>query len=98
MCKINNLVGKKHDGGKVRMDLIPPEVLLSLGKVLTYGAEKYAPNNWQMVESDRYVAAFLRHYVAWRKGEKIDMESGLMHLEHMLANVSFLLYKEMNDE
>ena len=58
------------------------------------GAEKYADNNWQYVDNadDRYYAAILRHLVEWRKGSKIDSESGLNHLAHVMCNVLFLLW------
>ena len=85
--------GVKFDQNKLRMDLIPPEVIISLAKVLTYGAAKYEPNNWQHVDSNRYYASLQRHVLAWASGEDVDHESGLLHLEHALANVAFLLYK-----
>lgn len=82
----------KFDTGKPRYDLIPPSSMAGLAKVLTYGAKKYKPNNWKEVDSlDRYVAALYRHIEAWRQGEKVDSESGLLHLEHALTNVAFLL-------
>ena len=40
--------GRKDDGGKNRLDLIPPQVILALGQVMTYGAGKYGANNWQI--------------------------------------------------
>jgi len=82
----------KFDTGKPRYDLIPPSAMAGMAKVLTYGAKKYKPGNWKEVESlDRYVAALYRHLEAWRQGEKTDSESGLLHLEHALTNVAFLL-------
>jgi len=90
--------GKKFDGDKLRMDLIPPEVIEEIGKVLTYGAKKYGDNNWQNVEAYRYKAALMRHYINWCKGEECDDESGLKHLSHMLTNVAFLLWKEIHDK
>jgi len=33
--------GKKFDGDKPRMDLIPPEAMFALAEILTYGARKY---------------------------------------------------------
>ena len=33
--------GLKHDGGKLRMDLVPPEIIEAVGAVVTHGAEKY---------------------------------------------------------
>lgn len=94
---MENKPGMKYDGGKLRYDLVPVEVHEALAEVLTYGANKYADNNWQSVESDRYVAALFRHLNAWRKGEQVDEESGYHHLKHALTNVAFLLYKDLKD-
>ena len=81
----------KYDGGKLRLDLIPPETYEALGRVLTYGAEKYSVNSWQFVERERYVAALLRHFVEYMKDPmSVDEESGLKHIEHVLCNAMFL--------
>jgi len=89
------MLGDKHkfDGGKLRYDLLPVDAVESVVKVLTYGAEKYCDNGWKEVPNaiERYYAALLRHLVAWRKGEEIDLESGLKHLEHAACNIVFLL-------
>lgn len=90
--------GIKHDAGKLRMDLIPPSALEALAEVLTYGAQKYAPNSWQAVEPERYHAALLRHLCAWMRGEKVDVESGISHLRHVLCNAAFLVDQEGRPE
>lgn len=92
--------GVKLDTGKLRYDLIPPESLEGLAKILTFGAEKYTPNGWQTVPNakERYTAAAMRHFEAWRKGEKLDPESGLLHLHHALCNLVFLDYFDRNPE
>lgn len=82
----------KFDKGKLRYGLIPPQATKAIAEVLTYGAKKYKPNNWQLGEPDRYVDALYRHLEAWRAGEKLDPESGLSHLAHAITNISFLLY------
>ena len=84
--------GMKNDQEKNRLDLIEPEFIESVGQVLTFGAQKYEPNNWQKVEDaeNRYYAAAMRHLMSWRRGEKIDPESGLNHLDHVACNIMFL--------
>ena len=84
--------GKKDDGGKARMDLIPPEALFALAAVLGFGASKYAPRNWEKGMSwGRVFAALMRHMWAWWRGEKKDPETGFSHLWHALACISFLV-------
>lgn len=81
----------KADGGKNRMELIPTSAIISLGKVLTYGANKYEANSWKRVERERYVGAALRHLMAYIDNPTgRDEESGLLHIEHALCNMAFL--------
>jgi hypothetical protein len=70
--------------------------LASLVDVLTFGAQKYAPDNWRKVPEAhrRYFAAAQRHFWAWWMGEKVDPESGLPHLAHVLCCVFFILELE----
>lgn len=90
-------VGLKYDTGKLLFSLIPPETTRALAQVLTFGAQKYAPNNWQLIENgkDRYLDALFRHLDAYRSGEALDPESGLSHLSHALTNVAFLHYLDL---
>lgn len=92
--------GVKLDQGKIRLDLVPPELMEEVGKVLTFGAEKYTENGWQSVENpkNRYYAAAMRHLLAHKKGEKTDPESGLSHLSHAATNICFLLWFEVEEE
>lgn len=92
--------GIKYDEGKTRFDLVLPEFEEAVAKVLTLGAQKYGPNNWQTVDnaSERYYAALRRHINAWRKGNKKDAESGLSHLAHAAANIMFLMYEDSINE
>jgi len=88
--------GMKHDDGKLMWDLLPLDAVEQIVEIMTYGAKKYAPNNWQKVRSNRYYAALMRHLVAEYKGEDYDIESGFLHLAHAACNILFLLWKKMN--
>ena len=85
-------IGVKYDSDKLRYDLISPTVLEDLAKVLTFGARKYAPDNWKKVPEgkDRYYAAAMRHLQEIRKGNIIDDESGLPHTGHLMCCIMFL--------
>lgn len=88
--------GMKFDEEKLRYDLIPTVAEEELAKVLTYGARKYMPNSWQLLENfkNRYYAAARRHLTAYRDGEHLDPESGLSHLSHALTCLAFLVWEE----
>lgn len=85
--------GRKYDDTKGDMPaLIAPEFTEGIGKVLCYGAKKYAPGNWAKgMKYSRVMNALERHYIAWKKGEKHDPETGLSHLYHMACNLMFLV-------
>lgn len=84
--------GVKHDGGKPRLDLLPFDALEEVGKVLDYGAKKYAPHNWAKgMAWGRMLAACLRHLAAWARGVEVDPESGLHHLSHAACCALMLL-------
>ena len=84
--------GYKHDGGKPRLALVPPEIIEAVGAVMTHGAEKYGEGNYRKVEPARYRDALMRHICKWLKDPHgIDEDSGLPHLWHIACNVAFLL-------
>ena len=77
-------VAMKYDKEKPRLDLVDFEALEGLAQVLTFGAQKYAANNWRNgFEYSRLIAALLRHLGAIQRGEDIDPESGLPHIDHL---------------
>ncbi len=84
--------GRKDDAAKPRYDLLPPEFLEGTAAVLTYGAAKYAPRNWENgMAWGRVFAALMRHMWAWWRGQKFDPESGLPHLSHAACCIAFLM-------
>lgn len=89
-------VGTKHDHGKPILGAVPPHAELAVGRVLTFGSNKYARGNWDKVEDheNRYMDAALRHLNAYRRGELTDSESGESHLAHAACCILFMLDKQ----
>lgn len=83
----------KADTGKPRCDLVSPALIEAVGYVRGYGTDKYGdPDNWQSVESSRFMAALIRHLChCMRDLNSVDEESGLPHLWHVATNVNFLM-------
>ena len=89
------LEGRKDDQEKIRLDLMPPELLTAVGSVLTFGAKKYSDRNWEKgMKWGRVYAALQRHLLAWHSGEEKDPESGMSHLWHAGCCVAFLITYE----
>ena len=89
--------GKKHDGGKLRYDLVPVLAFEDMVKGLTYGTIKYDDNNWIQVPEGRkrYMAATFRHIQEYRKGNMFDEETGCHHLSCAMNNLSFIVEKDL---
>lgn len=84
--------GLKYDGDKLRYDLVPPEALEEIVKILTFGAQKYTDRNWEKgINYGRVYGALMRHLQAFWRGEDVDPESGLSHLSHAGCCLFFLL-------
>lgn len=83
----------KADAGKLRISLVPTEIIRAIARVREYGVNKYGKKeSWRDVEPERYRDAFLRHVLLWMEDPHgKDIESGLRHIEHIACNVAFLL-------
>ncbi len=82
-----------HRDKKNRLSLVPPLFIKILGWVFTYGAVKYADNNWMkgLKWSDVYEAS-LRHIMDFWDGMDLDDQSRLEHLAHAFWGLGILLY------
>ncbi len=91
----------KFDADKVQLELIPPEALYEIGKVLTFGAKKYDAHNWrQGMKWTRLIGACLRHIFSWLSPleSDTDPESGLNHLAHAGCCIVMLLSYQQGGE
>lgn len=86
-------VGVKYDGDKPDYSLLPFHALDEVVKTLTYGARKYSRDNWKKVPHfrRRYLAASLRHVMAYARGEVLDSESGYHHLSHAIVSLMYIV-------
>lgn len=86
-----NQQGNKADTGKSPCELLSPVAMLATADVLAVGAKKYAPNNWRKgLAWSRVIGAILRHLFAFMRGEDLDAETGLPHIDHLACEVMFL--------
>ena len=87
--------GKKFDEDKIRMELIPPELLTEVGKILTFGSKKYGDRNWEKgMDWGRVYGALQRHLNAYWSGQDKDEETGESHLAHAACCIAFLVTYE----
>lgn len=93
---IDLTVGLKFDGGKPTFHLMPDDAIAEIHKVLEFGAQKYAPRNWERgMAWCRLWNAALRHLWAWARREGTDPETGISHLAHAGCCILFLISYEL---
>lgn len=68
-------------------------VLGADARVHKHGADKYGVCNWRVdaIKASTYVGAIARHLSAWSRGEDLDPDSGLPHLNHIRACCAVVL-------
>ena len=78
---------------KPNLFLVPPASMLYQALAMQDGARKYGPYNWRQneVTASIYVAAAMRHLLAWIDGEELAPDSGVPHLAHALACLGIIV-------
>ena len=86
----------KADAGKAQLTMVPRKIIWEIARIRMYGNKKYGdPDNWKMVEKERYRDAAFRHFLAYLDDPQgVDEESGLPHLSHLACNIAFLCEME----
>ena len=94
----------KHKEGKLRFDLIPPEMDYAYAQVATFGIEKLKAcgvknpeRNWEQglkLVAD-HLAAAKRHINSWERGIDYDEESKIHHLNHALWHLAGMVTQIM---
>lgn len=86
--------GLRYNEGKLPYHLLPDNAIQEIVKILGKGAEKYEPRNWMNgLKWDSECASSLqRHLAAWKMGEDIDPEDGMLHIAKVMVNAMFLTH------
>lgn len=91
----------KADAGKLKLTLVPRQIIKDICEVREYGNAKYpegGPDNWKQVDIQRYRDALFRHFLAYLDDPAgVDEESGIPHYKHMACNMAFLCEMEKKD-
>lgn len=97
--KLNTAI--KHDTGKRDWSLLPYDSVEEIVKVLEFGAQKYARDNWKQGEGFKYSRSFSalqRHILAFMRGEDNDPETGISHISHAMCNLLFMQHFVLNKD
>jgi len=90
--------GRKFDGGKLQYGLLPPLALKATVEILTFGAEKYEPDNWKNVPDPkrRYFDSMQRHIWAWKDDEQYDPDTDKNYLAQPMYCFCFFFDQDLN--
>lgn len=91
-------LGLRYNSGKVKFGLIPGHWTRVLAQILTVGAKKYAPRNWEkgLVHSE-ILDSLHRHLDSFLKGERYDPETKCHHLGHVAWNALALMTMDLKN-
>lgn len=88
----------RYNTNKLRWSLVDFPSLGEMVRVLEFGAEKYAPNNWKKgLNRDEILESIQRHLVELNSDQELDEESKLHHMGHVMCNAMFYLFHFRNN-
>lgn len=66
--------------------------VINIAKILQYGADRYAPNNWRLIPEEEHINHALIHIVAHIAGDRQDD-----HINHALCRLMMALSTEKSE-
>jgi len=83
----------RFNEGKPQYSLLDLKSMEPMVRVLEYGCQRYSRDNWRKgLPATEILDSLLRHVTTLQRGERLDSESGLQHIGHILCNAMFLSY------
>ena len=93
------LKSDRFNEGKIKWSLVHFKSMEPMVRVLEHGAKKYSPENWKVgLDEKEILESLSRHLFALMDGEKLDKESGLSHIGHIMCNAMFYSYHNNKDK
>lgn len=90
-------LASRFNKDKLQWSLVDFKSFEEMVRVLEFGAQKYAPNNWKKgLPVNQICESTLRHLFAFMNGEDVDEESKLNHIAHAQCNLMFLQWMLAN--
>lgn len=90
---------KRYNKNKPQLSYLfdAPDAIIGFCQVMTAGTLKYGRDNWKKGQpTNQMLDSLLRHILALKKGNLVDDESGLLHVDHIVANAMMLSQYEHN--
>ena len=84
---VTNSKGGKQSHIPYRYDLIPPEVLGDVAKVLAEGADKYGEWNWLKIDTNDHLNHAIAHIYLFLSDDQSED-----HLNHAICRLMFAAY------
>lgn len=90
----------RYNQGKVPVSLVDPLAIEALAIALGWCADnKYARENWRKgLKVSECLESLERHVLAMKRGEDVDLETGLRHIDLVGCNWMFLSNQMMRED
>ena len=89
-------LGRKFDEDKLQWWIFPFRAAGCIVRVMMFGANKYAVDNWKHVKPpERYLRAAIGHIIDWKEKSEFDEETGFSHLWHSGCCLIFAIWLEL---
>lgn len=89
---------ERFNQSKLRWNLVDFQSTAEMLKVLEFGANKYAPDNWKKgLHREETLESIQRHLIELFNNKEFDDESKLHHMGHIMCNAMFYLYHHRNN-
>lgn len=89
---VTNAAGGQQSKSAYAFHMMDYGALFALAKVLQYGAERYARDNWRKIPAEEHYNHMIIHSLAWLSGDRQDD-----HLGHMFCR-AMMFYATAADE